>query len=348
MKNNVFTLGFISTFSILILAFAALLIIVDPKQTIEFRSDNSFERYHENFILKKRQQMKKGNKDFDTIILGSSTSEAFYPVDVDFYLNAKSFSAASGGGQTPIRYSFLQAALEDYPNLSRVIYVVDLFEFNHNLTPGDFLYNSEMKRLSSSLNLKRSPMGFARYHFSNQFIESSINVIKRRKSNVETTIHSDGTTSRSMILSPLDPDISVTIDLNSEQKKNLMIQVDENYHTYSTRVLNNFHELNSDVLKIFDMINSLTLSKDIEVIYILAPYQYDFKMKLMELDDLSILFKDWRTLFENFAAQQENITVVDMFDDKISKNPNSSVWRDGIHFSRGAAISILKSIGLHQ
>jgi hypothetical protein len=343
MKDKSFIYSFFFMFILLVLTYVMILIRIDPKQTIEVRRDNPYAKFHDNFELNKRQQMQRGENNFDTLILGSSTSEAFVPADVNKILNAKSFSASIGGGQTPMRYTFLNAGIEDFNELKQVIYVVDLFEFNHNILPGGFLYQSEFQRLSSSLELKRGVLDFMRYHFSNQIIESAISVIKKKKNETVTHINSDGTTLHSMILSPIVDNSTLISDLNDEQRKLLMNQVKENFYTYSTQVLNGFNQLNPEVLAIFDQMNILSKDRGIQMIYILAPYQVDFKRMILELPHLTEQVHSWRELFSSFS-QYEHITVIDPFDSEWSENPKSSVWRDGIHFDRRVAFELLKMI----
>lgn len=339
MKSKAFTSFFLMTFIALMTVYASLLIVVDPKQTMEVVSQYKFTPFHDNFVLKKRQVMQSGPRDFDTLILGSSTSEVFLPIDVNNNFEAHSFSASSGGGQTPVRFAFFQAALEDFPKLKRVIYIVDLFEFNHNVVNGEFLYNNELQRLTDSLNLKRSYLQFLRYHFSNQILESAFHVIKKYRDGSETVIQPDGTTSRSMILSPVKAD-DKTLLLDDQKKTLLMKQVDENFYTYSQQVLNQFTELNPDVIQAFNQINSMAEIRGLEVIYILSPYQFDFQQKIQTIPHLKERMQEWRDLFSEFQTFK-NVKVLDSFDQDWSTNPLSAVWRDGIHFNRKTANQML-------
>lgn len=342
MNSKAFTSSFTATLILLITLYVSLLIVVDPKQTMEVIDENRFGLYHDNFVLKKRQVMQAGRRDFDTLILGSSTSEVFLPFDVNTNFSAHSFSASSGGGQTPVRFAFFQAALEDFPNLKRVIYIVDLFEFNHNVLNGEFLYNSELTRLTSSLKLERSLWKSLRYHFSNQILESVFHVFKKERKKVETVINPDGTTTRSMILSPVKADDKTRL-LNEKTKARLMEQVDENFYTYSQLVLNQFSKLNPDVLEAFEQINLMTQKRGIEVIYILSPFQNDFYQKIQTLPHLSERLQEWRALFTQFDSL-EHVKVLDSFDQDWSQNPLSPVWRDGIHFNRKTASEMLRLV----
>lgn len=343
MQKSSFLISFLLTSIVLILSYTLLLVSVDPKQTVELFAENPFYDHHENFILKKRQQMSLGPKDFDTIILGSSTSEAFYPVDVDFHLNSKSFSASVGGGQTPIRFAMLKAAIDDYHDLQRIIYIVDFFEFNHNILPGEFLFNQELRRLSSSLKIDSSLVDSIQFHFSNQILESIFSVIKKYHQGETIQINTDGTTSRSMVLSPLSLDTALDADLNPEMKQNLLVEVEENFYTYSTRVLNQFEKLNPQVIDAFDQINLITGERNIEVIYILAPYQFDFKQRLFKDPSLHHRMHEWIGLFQKFSSLS-HVHLLDTTEIDFSNNPQSAVWRDGIHFNRAAANNILTLI----
>lgn len=342
MKENLFTRYFFISLAACAVIFATFLAIVDPKQTIEIFHPNQFTPYHDNFVLKKIESLESKAGDFDTMILGSSTSEVFLPADVNEVFSGKSFSGSTGGGQTPVRYAFYKAGFEKFKQLKRVVYVVDFFEFNHLNTPGDFLYNSRMQALTKEIDLDTSAFGFFKYHLSHQLIESAFVVMKKTKRNQETQINDDGTTAMSMVLSPIIVDNLQSGYLSDSDRARLLEQVNENFYTYSQFVLNNFSKLNPRVVNIFKTMNAHAKENNIEIYYVLAPYQYDFKNRLLKIKGVKEVYSEWANLFLDFA-KESHIKLHNPLESDISNDARSNVWRDGIHFNRESAVKMLQS-----
>ena len=341
---------FLLSFTISVLSFAllisALIFIVNPKQTFKSNTDSPFYHYHDNFLLRKIDLMEKNESrlSFDTLILGSSTSEVLIPADMNELFSARSFSGSIGGGQTPIRYAFFKQAQKHFPELRRIIYMVDFFEFNHFNMPGDFLYQEKLRSLSSNILDEESvfsEIARLKYHLSHQMIESTFSVLTKRFKEKETIIHPDGTTQQSMILSPLKETKTPHRALTDSDKKNLMKQVNENYYTYSNQVLNDFHQLNPITMNLFNQLIEEARQSQIEIHFILAPYQYDFRERLLKNKQLQDRYHEWSEFV--LSLSQDGVLVHPFHQEGPGLDSLSPHWRDGIHFDRYSLLEYLRA-----
>ncbi len=339
MKQSKFLLSFFISVLSFALLIGALIFFVNPKQTLKSNPQSPFYPYHDNFLLRKIELMETNNS-FDTLILGSSTSEVIIPADMNELFNGKSFSGSIGGGQTPIRYAFFKQAQKEFPELRRLIYMVDFFEFNHLNMSGDFLYQDKLRSLTLGLLDEESVLAKFKYHLSHQVIESAISVMGKRLKDRKTVIHSDGTTQQSMILSPLKETKTPHRPLTIDQKKNLMMQVNENYYTYSNQVLNDFTKLNPVTLGFFRRIIKEAELSQIEIHFIMAPYQYDFKEMLLKDEQLQKRYQEWTEFM--LSLKGDGVYVYPFHQTNLALDPLSPHWRDGIHFDRYALLKYLR------
>jgi len=333
-----FTYSFLTTFII----YLSILVYINPKQTFNILPSNKFSKYTDNFIYLKIKSIET-NHDFQTVIIGSSTSESFNPADVNFILNTNSFSASTGGGNTPTRYALFNSAVKNMKNLKRIIYIADFFEFNRPTPKDEVILSEKVNTYLDVPELKPNLLIKMKHIFSHQLFESIFKVIKKLKKDKRTLINSNGTSDRSMILSPIDNANAFSSQIPASQKFALLKQIKENYTTYSQRVLNNFTELSPLVIKLFEKMNSLAKENNIQIIYILAPYHNDFRNMLFQDPKISKRYNEWQSLFRRFA-KNSNILLYNPLTSKIAIDPMSGVWRDGIHFNRQSSSYMLKEI----
>lgn len=340
MRQSQFLFSFVFSLLLFGALILILLFVVDPKQTLVSNSDNSFREYHDNFLLHKIELMEK-ERSFETLILGSSTSEVLIPADMDEFFKTKTFSASIGGGQTPIRYAFFKHALKEFPKLRRIIYMVDFFEFNHLEMTGDFLYQAKLRGLAQDVLDTEPKLSKFKYHISHQIIESVFSVINKRLRDKKTIIHPDGTTKHSMILSPLKETQTPHQPLTYEQKNNLLKQVNENHYTYSQQVLNEFDKLNPAVTTLFKRMVKEARESGIEIHFILAPYQYDFRNKLFQEEGLEDRYHEWGDFM--LSLKQDGVYLYPFHQAPLAFDSLSPHWRDGIHFDRYSLMEYLRA-----
>lgn len=321
-----------------IFLYVAIIEVLNPQMT-GFLNIRKFENWTTNIEYVKFKNIGKV-EDVETIILGSSTSEAYHASDVDQIFGTKSYALSLGGADTPTRYIFLKRSLEKFKSLKRIIYVADFFEFNKNEAKPAVAFNQEM---GSSLPDYAKPhaLNFIKYYLNHQLLEDAFNVLKRKKKNKTIKLGSDGTTSRSMVLSSIQVQNGVNAIINEAQKKKLMEYIVENYITYSRSVLNKFIKLNPVVIHLYKEMLELAASKNVEIIFILSPYQKDFRDKLMTIEGIEALYENWQNLLSGLA-KQENIKLVNPTRSFIATEPMSGAWRDGIHYGRESAFSFMK------
>lgn len=317
--------------------YALLLAWTDP-----YRSFGFFPRlasFHDSFILRKAEVLlHESPQDVETLVLGSSTSEAFYPVDIEDLFGGPVFTASTGGGNTPVRLSFAFLANQAYPELKRLIYVVDFFEFHQSKAPGELLFAQLFEPALDYWQIQeRSFYHFLKFHFTHAAFESVINVLRRAQKNDPIHLNRDGTTERSMVLSPLPDTIADQTELTAPQKKFLDEQIQENFHTYSQKVFKGFERLNPETLRLFQALNEFAGQHGFEILYVLAPYHPDFKEKLFKMKNFRALYQEWIEFFTQLETLP-HITVINPTEESLP----ATAWRDGIHFNRTQARSFLK------
>lgn len=115
--------NFLRIFVLSLLAFLVLYMTVvegvNPQLTglLNFRD---FKKWTTNIEYVKFDKVGK-SEGVETVILGSSTSEAYHPVDVDKIFGTKSYVLSLGGADTPTRYVFFKQAIKKFTSLKRIM-----------------------------------------------------------------------------------------------------------------------------------------------------------------------------------------------------------------------------------
>ena len=316
--------------------------IINPYQTSKINIANKYTPYHLNFILHKIRKLTENKENIQSIILGSSTSEAFLPADMKSITGLNTFSASTGGGATPVRYTFFKKAIQNLTDLKLIIYVSDLFEFNQPIADAKISYPMETKNIIQKSPFAPSFSDYLKHIFNNQTLEGAFEVLKRTKKNKMTKILDDGTTTRSMILSPVESlnGFEEISPLNQNQK--LLEQIKENTFSYKTNVLFSFTRLNNRITSLVDEMSKEAEAKKVQMVYILAPYHKLFKDNLFQDDNIKQRYEEWVSYLQSKSSEYVKICTWPL-QSKISSNINSAVWRDGIHFNRKSAIVIAQN-----
>ena len=338
MEEKKFLTTFILSITGLFLIYVAVIEFLNPELTGALNI-RAFEPWTTNIEYVKFKNL-GNNEEVETLIIGSSTSEAYHPSDVDEIFNTKSYVISLGGADTPTRSIFFKEALKKFKNLKRIIYIADFFEFNKDEAKPAVAFNREMGSNLASF-ARPSTLGFIRYYFNHQLLESSFNIIKRKRKDKRIQIASDGSTARSMVLSSIAANAGYKSLIGKAEKKKLMEYVLENYITYSRSVLNNFNELNEKVHRLYTEMLQLADKRKLELVFVMSPYQADFREKLFQIEGIKERYAQWENRLQGYAFL-ENVTTINATRDFIATEPMSGSWRDGIHYSRPAAFTLLK------
>ncbi len=315
--------------------------MVNPHQT-GFFGIQKFKPWHVNLEYAKFDQLKNVKAPIETLIVGSSTSEAYVASDVEEVFGSKAYVVSLGGADTPSRMAVIFEAMKRFSSLKRIIYIADFFEFNRPKAKPEVAFQPEMGELIP-LFAKGSVVDFCKYYLSNQSFEDVFNVLKRRKKDKRLSINLDGTMNQSMILSPLKSDSSPQGLLNEEQKKKLSEQISENYQTYSRNVLKEMKNLNPKVIELYRNLLERTKAENIKLNFILSPYHHDFKASLSEVPNFEKNYELWK-VFLTELGERDHVHTLDTTNHFIATHPMSAVWRDGIHYNRESAMSFLREL----
>lgn len=345
MTNKTFIKIFFAALLSIITLYLLLICIINPQQSAPLVLSKKFDEYHDNFLLRKAQLMEKN--DYQTLILGSSTSEAFSVQDVNHYLNTTAFHGSLGGGNTVARFVLFKKALQHFPNLKTIIYVTDLYEFNQSKAPQALAYNDYLAKEIEDFELLPSRFDYLKYLFSHQLIESAFTVIKRSKKGYTSPLLNDGSTTTSMIMSTVQTEHNFYSKINPENKPKLREEILENNVTYSQSVLANFKRLDPKVKQLYLTLVQEAKQKKINVIFIMSPYHHDFRKLLFANEDVRLRYNDWIDFIKSLGSlgnNEEGVIVYNPLSSFVSTSPESGVWRDGIHYNSYAATFFLNDL----
>ena len=342
MTNTKFIKAFFCTIGILITCHLLIICYVNPNRTAPLSLSDKYRPQHANVILRKAELMEAPNT-FETLIIGSSTSEGFSVPLVNQTFKTKSFHADIGGANTATRLVLFKSALKNFSNLKRVIYVADLYEFNQISVVPDVAFNDKLSSELKDSDVLPNKAKYVEYLFTHQLIESTLDVIKKHNRGYISPFQADGTTSQSMVLSTVETEKNYYALVQPENKKKLNEEILENYTTYSQSVLANFSKLDPHVSKmVIDMV-SMAQKNNIEVIFFMSPYHSEFKKRLFKIPNVETRYNEWIKFFSDLK-EEKNVLVFDSTTSFIANEPESGVWRDGIHFNSSAAAYFLTEL----
>jgi hypothetical protein len=265
--------------------------------------------------------------DYQDLILGSSTSEAFNPNYFEQKYKTKVFQASTGGAGMALRYLFLKNALASNPHLKRVIYVADLFEFKKLDLPSEIYYQKDFQEMADPKEwaLVKGPDRLQRVSdfLSHQTFEKSIKtakeLIRLRKGSYQSEFKADGSTKKSLLL--------------ESQGEKIESRVARSVSEYEP-LYRSMKILDPDAIALLNQIAYLAKQHPaVELVFVLAPLHPDF-VKSFEKELLETgLYQDWKKAL--FSIAGENIRVIDFsFPTYQTYGVGSDVsfWSDGVHF----------------
>lgn len=328
--------------AVLIAGYLSIICFVNPNKTAPFNLSDKYTAVHANVILRKAELMEAPNT-FETLILGSSTSEGFTVGMVNQLFKTNSFHADIGGGNTATRFVLFKKALKNFPQLKRVIYVADFYEFNQMPAVPDVAFNAKLASEIEDEKVLLNKVDYLKYLFTHQVIESTLGVMKKYSKGYVSPFQADGTTSQSMILSTVQTEKNYFALIQPENKKKLNEEILENYGTYSQSVLANFKQLDPHVAKMFKDLVEIAQKKNVEVIFFMSPFHKNFKDLLLKNKDIKARYAEWVNFMTGFS-NTKGVIVYDSTTSFIATEPESGVWRDGIHFNSNAAAYFLTEV----
>ena len=177
---------------------------MDPFRNLGFAWTTPF--ISDRNIAYKRFKLLENTSQVTDLIVGSSTSEVFVPQVLKDRFGVQAFTVSTGGAGVALRYLLVKQAIDTQPQLKRIIYVADLFEFENSELNTSAYYQSEMiKKLDPDLMSTTKPGLIARLndYFSYFVIDRSIRTLKdiiaQKKGKYVSAYHPDGSTTMSMI-----------------------------------------------------------------------------------------------------------------------------------------------------
>lgn len=299
--------------------------------SIDFVSDR-------NMSLKKFSLL-KDNSSYSELIVGSSTSEVLVPEMLEKLYGVKSYLGGTGGSKTPYKYAQISYALENNPNLKRIIYVVDFFEFTNTEVDTKVYYQAEiMNQVEPELrSLISSPDWISRVqdYFSEPTIKSASKTLsdykKLKKGTYQSQFRPDGTTARSMV--------------EYDHQEAIEPRVTRIARAYEG-IYKNLEDLDPATTEFLKKITEKAKAKNVKIAFILAPWHSLFyKHFEADLHKKGDLYQRWIQTIQDL--QSDDVQVVDFsYPKSLEKGigDEKEFWHDGVHFSHKSAEIILNEI----
>lgn len=342
MTSTKFIKTFFVTIGVLITAHLLVFCYVNPNKTAPVNLSDKYTAVHANVILRKAELMEAPNT-FETLIVGSSTSEGFAVPLVNQIFKTNAFYAGVGGANTATRFVMVKSALKNFSKLKRIIYVADFYEFNQMPANPDVAFNNKLASLIEDPKVLLNKADYMKYLFTHQALESTIDVFKKYNKGYVPPFQADGTSFQSMILSTVETEKNYFALVQPENKKKLNDEILENHTTYSQSVLANFKQLDPHVAGMFKDLVKIAKEKNVELIFFMSPYHNEFKKLLFKNSDVKARHAEWIMFFASLK-EEKGVEVYDATSSFIATESESGVWRDGIHFNSSAAAYFLTAL----
>ncbi len=305
--------------------------ITNAPWSIDFISDR-------NMPLKKFLLIQE-NKDFTDLIVGSSTSEVFVPQNLKSLYGIESYLGGIGGSKTPLRFAQIKLAVETNPNLKRILYTADLFEFVSTEIETNVYYQENiMREIPTDLRTKiKRPDWVSRVQdfISYSSVESSFKTLKDFKifksGKYQSQYLHDGTTSRSMV--------------QFDHKEEILPRVMRIAKSYEGQY-KNIDQLDPVIMEFYHEMIKLTERKGVQMVFIITPWHSGF-YKHFEAD-----FKKHNDIYNKWvefikSLKSPHVQVVDFsypLSLKKGIGNEKEFWHDGIHFSPKTAEIMLNEV----
>ena len=303
---------------------------VDPYGILGAPWAKDYDRRINRNIMK--YTLMKRFEGFDSVVIGSSTSEVFRSEFVDEIFDVKTFSAGVPGSTTLARLSLLRVAQEKSPDLKYVFYIADLFELNENLKEVvEYYYFDKLTSyVDQEFQLVEAP---AFKSAIQKFIHH-----KRTRLSFEYLFGKEFKKHYYDNGSAID---SYDRDLSQEK---FMIEIREVFkqwgegslvdYEYSQRVESYFHSIVQEIK-----------ATDTKLFILISPYHPEFKKMLIEKTDFEYekFHKLWREFLLSLA-DNEQIYVLDATEFEQYFDASTKHWVDGVHVTNKTAKILLNEM----
>lgn len=329
------------------LAFVGISILVllvvtwaDPYRSLNFPWQTSF--ISDRNVAYKRYKLMEASPKITDLIVGSSTCEIFQPYFLKKHFPIEPFNAGTPAASVQLRYLLIKAGLKLHPELKRVIYVADLFEFNDFDLPSKILFQPELRSYLDDEDLSRikKPDFESRLHdyISDLVIERSLATLKDFVKNglglYHSRFHPDGGTNRSMIVvNPRDPIKIRALTTAIEQRG----------------IYGEMKSLNQDTLWMYQkLVRLIESTPGVELHIVLAPFHKYFFNRFRNNFERTQIYKDWLHLIHKLGESPSGRIRVHDFSFpnylKFGVKYDSSFWIDGVHFSSETMMKMAEQI----
>ncbi|MBU6154683.1 MAG: hypothetical protein KGP28_10310 [Bdellovibrionales bacterium] len=321
---------------ILLLLIMGLVTWTDPFRNLNFPWKMDF--LSDRNQAYKRFKLIEDAKEVTDLVIGSSTSEIFVPQVLKERFGVNAFASNSGGASLPLRVILIRHALSVQPNLKRIIYVSDLFEFAKAKLETQVYYQPEMRGwLDPRFLPDLKPDLSDRFNdfFSFTVIDRAIRTWKdyllHRKGLCRSSYNEDGSTTRSMIGGKAGDSI----------EKRVMSSAIALTPLYSEMT-----QLDPIALELFTgLLNDIKTRTGVEVHLILSPFHELFYERFKDHFSKTGLYQNWITTLQSFEGP--NIHVHDFSYPRYFEHGITSLdsfWQDGTHTTSEVMLKMAEKI----
>jgi hypothetical protein len=314
---------------------------------------------HMNFYLRKFELMPQSH-EVESIILGSSTSENFVTQDIEAVFGGKAFHLSVAGSQTLGRMTLIRLAQQKFPNLKRVIYISDFYEFNDNYEdylPPEVIDNDFLNKQRPKLSLEWKHPSWVRHFwqlFSHVVIEKSFKQIGKAISGQEKFIYNKkgDVVAWSEVpgqkISPQDCEKLQQVALR-QQPENispwLSSKIQESVIEYTTGVLKDF-QYSQRTLQMYGELQKNLSSKNIELMIVASPWHPRFEKAVFNQYGLQEPYQSWLNDLKTLGEQSH--TSVWTPSQAFPIPQLKPYWRDGVHYSRAVSGTLLSQLSTSE
>lgn len=303
----------------LLLIFLGLLIlggftyIVDPQQQF---------RYNKNYVSGEQRIINLGlanNYNYETVIIGTSTSENILKEDVDKLFNTNSVNLSIMGA-TAFENRRLLNEIINKKGVKTIIYGLDYFSYNYDI-------NQEREKI---INYQEG-INIIKYLFSISSLESDLKILIKE---ILDKNEKDWINRWSYWGDEFSYSKELALDF-SENTKNGRQNLGQLKIAKAGYNLKNLVENLSELEKIIEK------NKKIEYKIYLPPYSILYWDILEEYGSLNIILEFKKSLIERLS-RYKNVKVYDFQEKELIKNLDN--YKDSVHYSPKINLYIVESI----
>lgn len=263
------------------------------------------------------------HKDAEQVILGSSRGETTSPLWVQKITGLKTLNLSVGGAEMKAKLAFLKIADENL-KLRRVIWLADYFELLTDIADA---------KIKSSPYLRSEIPAKLQEDASKDRFKDLLKLIDHKT--LEATVH----TLKKPEVATLDQGASSDADFElcasdrykgKETPESLVKEVESIYQSYVHQIFT--VKENADALTAFDETVKEMVTRGIEILIVVPPYNPTFLEKLKkEHPDVYQRHAAWIRKLASLTSPK--IQLTNSFEGISGDDHSPIFWNDGVHFS---------------